>query len=194
MNGSGQRPARWRSLGPREGRPGPRPGRGQQAPGLCQAGPTPGTKARDVAGARTPGPTPRKAGSRSGSAQAAAAARPRGQPAGSRTRWAQACLRPHGSALLPPRLRCSLQANPSTRGTHRETEVRSDCVHTRGPWGSPRLPAVVSYLNGRRLTQWSQRQLLTDRAQDTAREGRALGPSGGGRRGRPAEVEGSFLR
>lgn len=77
-------------------------------------------------------------------------------PAGPR-----ACLCPPGTALLPPRLRCSLQANPSTLGSHRETEVRSDCVHTRDAWGSLRLPAGVSYLNGLRLTPLSQRQLLS---------------------------------
>lgn len=136
---AGQRPARWRSLGPREGRPGPRPGRGAAGAGdLVRRAARLGQKPATWRALGPPRPAPRKAGSCASRAQASAAAGPRGQPAGSRTRWAGARLRPPGAALLSPRPRCSRQANPIRPLHRRGNRPLGLCSH----WDGPGVPAA----------------------------------------------------
>lgn len=136
---------------------------GRRRRGPCLTGRTPGTKARNMAGSRTLVCARRKAGSHAALAQASAAAGPPGQPAGSRTRWAQ---RPPARALPGPHSSRPARAarsspTPSALCTHRETEARSDCVSSGTARGSLRLPAGISYLNRLGLALWRQRQLLS---------------------------------
>lgn len=134
---AGQRLARWRSLGPREWWPGLGRGGGRRRRGPCSAGRAARTKARNMAGSRTPGPAPSRNGSRAGRAWVSAA-----QNRGDSRR----VLGPAGPAMRPGPLTArparAARAGPTqpALGARRETEASSDCGRVgsaRGPRGFP---------------------------------------------------------
>lgn len=115
----------------------PRPGRGPPAPGTLQHGPRGRTKARNMAGSRTPGPAPSRNGSRASRAWVSAA-----QNRGDSRR----VLGPAGPAMRPGPLTArparAARAGPTqpALGARRETEASSDCGRVgsaRGPRGFP---------------------------------------------------------
>lgn len=165
--------------------------------GPCKTGRAPRTKARNMAGSRTLGPATCKAGSRASRALASAAADPRAQPAGSRTRWARSPPAPSRGRTppAPPALLAPSQPHPPSAPTGK---LRPAWVASA--LGLPGLPATPRrrFLPER---TWagsvaSAAAPLPDGARDSAREEQALGPSAEegkeGRRGRRAEVEGRF--
>lgn len=179
------------------GAAGPSAGEGcAGAGGLVRRAARPGQKPATWRALGPPRPAPYEAGSRAGRAQESAAAGPRGQPAGSRTRWAGARRRPPGAALLLPRPRCSRQANPIRPLHPRETEASRTASALGRPGGPRGFPPAfptsanlgwVRGVSGSRSRRWSPGHCQGGAGARTQR-------GGGGRRGRQAEVGGSSSR
>lgn len=125
-----------------------------------------------------PGPhRAKRAGGRAGGVRESAAAGPRAQPAGSRTRWARSARALSGPHSSRPARAAPARPTPSALGTHRETGPFGFCPR----WGLLGVPAASRrrFLpDGLGLARWRQLQLRSPTEPDSAREGPALGPSG----------------